>query len=94
MNVKVTVMFREDEHGDVIAVFPYMIYNSGGNCCCYARVGQHSECSWEYVIKNTTPAKEYNDLKRELESIGYSLNNIQRRNYNKYLKEYYKSKES
>jgi hypothetical protein len=39
---------------------------------CYARVGQHSSCSWEWY-RETRPAKpeDYASLKRELESAPY-----------------------
>ena len=86
--VKVDVMFRQDNDG-VTAVFPYEIADWEGNCTCYAHLGQHSSCCWEWVME-TKPATEYAELKCELESIGYIVNVIHRRNYDKYLKELYK----
>lgn len=75
---KTLVKFRKDEAG-VTAVFPQLKYNKRlyGNdmVSCYAHVGQHSGASIEWVNESTTPATEadYNDLKQELESIGYDL---------------------
>jgi len=89
--MKTEVMFRVEE-GGVLAVFPYDIEDMQGNCGCYAHVGQHSACSYEYVLKNTKPAQHYEDLKNELESIGYNLEVIRRREYDKYLEAYYRMK--
>ncbi len=50
---------------------------AGDTMTCYAQIGQHGACSWDWVRSKTraaTPA-EYADLKRELESppFGYRL---------------------
>lgn len=44
-----------------------------GNFLCYAHVGQHGECSIQWVYEDTEPAtpEEYSDLLDELEYIGY-----------------------
>jgi len=87
--VKIDVMFRRDKANEVLAVFPYDISDSKGHCSCYAHLGQHGGCSWDYVMTRTVPAKEYSELQRELESIGYELNIVKRRNYDRYLKAYH-----
>lgn len=84
-NLTIDVQFRKFKNGDVLAVFPYEISNRT-NVLSYMHVGQHSDCAWD--INNSTKAateSEYNDLKIELESIGYKLNVIKRRNHNKFL---------
>lgn len=80
------VMFRMDKHGahkEVTAVFPYEESTLGKPeyRTCYAHVGQHGACSWEWVLQKTRPAtvEEYTPLKQELESIGYELRVIKRR---------------
>ena len=96
---KTDVMFRKvksgDDKGTIEAFFPYDIADRKGNITCYADLGQHSGACWEYVINNTIPAKEneYQYLKSGLESIGYNLRIIKRRNYRKYLTEFQKEKE-
>jgi hypothetical protein len=91
-NFKTDVIFRKEKDGDICAFFPYDISDSKGNITHYAHIGQHSQAAWEYYLKDTKPCKspnEYNDLFQELESLGYNLNIIQRRNYKKYLNAYY-----
>ena len=48
----------------------------------------HGEAEYSAYMQNTRPAKEmeYTGLKNELESIGYNLNIISRRNLGTYLK--------
>ena len=72
---------------EVIALFPYSIYNHTGTIDSYMHIGQHSESDYNHCIKATKPAtkKEYIELKKELSSIGYNLKVIKRRNYDKYL---------
>jgi hypothetical protein len=89
-NFKTDVIFRNWNTPDfncIIAVFPYEINDLYGGCLSYQHLGQHSGMDYPSVINGTIPAKEneYIDLKSELESIGYNLNIIKRRNYNKYL---------
>ena len=45
---------------------------------CYAHLGQHSTCSESFLAEKCKKAleTEYQDLKTELESIGYNLNII------------------
>lgn len=41
---------------------------------CYAHIGQHSSCHINYAkeCKDATPT-QYNDLKNELQGLGYNL---------------------
>ena len=83
------VVFRKfkDVNKDVIALFPEDIYDGVGGdfvrtklCMSYMHLGQHSSADYHYVVSDSVPAKpeEYNELKKELEQIGYSLNVIKR----------------
>ena len=74
------VMFRKERNGGILAVFPYDSWKHNYNVLCYAHLGQHAACRWEYVICNTKPAKpeEYKSLYDELVSIGYQLRVIKR----------------
>lgn len=85
--MKTDVIFRTDKsNGDTIAYFPYEI-SVGYDATCYARVGQHSQCSHEYITGCTIPCNDYEPLKRELENLfGYELNIIKRRSYKKWAK--------
>jgi hypothetical protein len=83
------VIFRKEKDGDILALFPHEIDTLIGDIWCYAHVGQHSGADYDYCIQKSKPAKanEYQYLKEELESLGYNLKVIKRRNYNKYLTE-------
>jgi hypothetical protein len=92
------VIFRKETRekafkGEIFALFPYFIYNYTGLIYSYAHVGQHSGADYNHCIESSCPAKgnEYEDLKTELELLGYNLNVIKRRNYNKYLAAYRKA---
>lgn len=90
-NYLTEVIFRKvksgDDKGTIEAFFPYAISDTKGNVTCYAHIGQHSGACWDYFLFKTAPANEneYSELKSELESIGYNLNIIKKRNYSKYL---------
>lgn len=73
---------------ELLAVFPYII-ESPHNVMCYMHVGQHSVCNWNInaVARVATP-EQYATLYKELESIGYKLKVIKRRNHAKYLQAY------
>jgi hypothetical protein len=93
--IKVDVQFRKfkgDYNNQVTAVFPY-VTETMTDVACYAHVGQHSSCSWNYASMSTPATEaEYAPLKKELESIGYEVNIIKRRNHKKYLDAYYKNR--
>jgi hypothetical protein len=78
----------------VLALFPYSIYNGIGLIDSYMHVGQHSGAQYEHCIEISRPAteEEYKDLKKELESIGYNLRAIKRRNFNKYINAFNESR--
>lgn len=83
------VMFRKFRDGDIIALFPYEIFNFRGNVMSYMHVGQHGEAAYEDAIMGSTPAteEEYADLKKELENIGYNLKLIKKRSSDRFLTE-------
>lgn len=88
---KTEVIFRRESDGQILAVFPYDISTHEGEITVYAHLGQHSQADYNYCVMNCKPAKEseYTPLFQELESIGYNLKTIKRRNYKKYLKALY-----
>jgi hypothetical protein len=90
---KFTGKFQDFKEGDLIAVFPYEIYNQFGGVMSYQHIGQHGECD-PFINEVTTPAKqsEYAELLRELENLGYNLKVIRRRSHAKYLKAFYQLK--
>jgi hypothetical protein len=63
---------------DIVALFPEISgsYADPNICMCYEHIGQHGQANYYYCVHElTSPAKpeEYEDLKKELESIGYKL---------------------
>jgi hypothetical protein len=84
----VDVMFRVDRGrvswgnlADVYALFPGLAgTNKIHTCLCYQHVGQHSSADLQGCINKSRPAtpEEYDQLKRELERIGYVLNVVKR----------------
>ena len=93
-NFKTEVIFRREADGQILAVFPYLIGDNKGNVTVYSHVGQHHSADYNYCLNNCKPTKvnQYSDLFEELESIGYNLQVIKRRSYNKYLKAYYETR--
>lgn len=79
---KTIVVFRKfRKEGDIIAMFPLInADNNKGACMSYQHIGQHGAASYDLVNAYTIPAleREYTELKKELESIGYNLK-IQKR---------------
>lgn len=79
-----TVIFRADKRGEhkneVTAVFPYFDATPG-NMACYAHLGQHGECAFEWYARDTRPAtpEEYGPLLRELQNIYGPLRVARRR---------------
>ena len=81
------VIFRRfPEDNEIIALFPYELYNNRGGIMSYMHTGQHGEAEYSACFKNAVPAKEneYKGLKSELESLGYNLKVVKRRNYKRY----------
>lgn len=72
---KTLVIFRAERSGpfkgDVTAVFPYEPGYDSWSMTCYAHVGQHSSCTWEwYRTTRAAIPSEYESLKHELENYG------------------------
>ena len=81
------VIFRKYPDGSIIALFPEEKWNRMGNCASYMHVGQHGPADYQHVVASTKPAKphEYEDLKRELQDLGYGLRiNMTKTEWNKY----------
>lgn len=87
----IEIQFRKLK-GDVIAVFPYEIWNSN-DVVSYSHRGQHSAAAW-YINDFTTAAKpaEYKELLQELKSIynDYNIKVITKRSHQKFLSAYKK----
>lgn len=83
--VNVDVVFRFFRK-EIIALFPYEIW-SGYDVTSYAHVGQHSGADYKGVVNSSRPASvgEYLPLLQELQSIGYNVTVINKRNTNSYL---------
>jgi hypothetical protein len=74
MTNQVYVIFRADgprNKPEITAVFPCEPADLEGNMSCYAHIGQHSACGFEWY-RTTRPAKpaEYADLLAELKNYG------------------------
>ena len=88
------VMFRKEKSrtfkDTIFALFPHECSTSEGLVTLYQHVGQHSSADYDFCIRKTKPAKkeEYKDLKEEIESLGYNLKIVKKRNYKKFLKSY------
>ena len=82
------VIFRKfNDGGDIIALFPLEPWDvQGFHCSSYQHQGQHGGADTGIIRSGTRPAKpeEYASLKKELESIGYNLEVIQRVPVNAY----------
>ena len=95
---KTDVMFRidttKDFKGNIFAIMPHSVVTYSGLVCTYQHIGQHSGGDHNKMVQTSRPAtkKEYKDLKKELRSLGYRVNVVIRRNYDKYLKDYYRVK--
>lgn len=74
------VVFRKFKgDGEIIALFPE-IDEGNYKCSSYMHVGQHGGADYIKVVADTHPARpeEYQDLKQELESMGYNLQVMRR----------------
>jgi hypothetical protein len=88
------VVFRKYKNGEIIALMPHEVCDQKGSVTSYMHVGQHGGANYDGVLANTklAPPTEALPLYTELESIGYNLLVIKKRNYNKYLLSYRKIK--
>lgn len=68
------VTFRKEPEGNVLAVFPEVVFNNMNHVQCYSQIGQHSACQEQYYNKlpKATP-EEYKEIKNELDNLGYNL---------------------
>lgn len=88
------IVFRvdttKDYMGTVFALFPHEVSDMSGSVTFYQHVGQHSSADYIHCIKRSRPAteEEARDLKAELESMGYNIQVVNNRNYDKYLADY------
>lgn len=72
---KVKFLIHPKYGNEVFAFFPAEKWSIQENMfSSYAHIGQHSPCHIDYANEciNATP-EQYNDLKKELETIGYNL---------------------
>jgi len=71
--MRTKVIFRKESNGEILAVFPHEA-NEPGEIVCYAHIGQHSCCAWEYIRAETVraTAAESAALLDELFRIGYN----------------------
>lgn len=92
------IMFRydttKDFKGTIFAVMPHHVDTLKGDVTTYQHVGQHSTGDYNVCLQQSRPATEieYADLKAEMESLGYNIKVVKRRNYDKYLKSYYEAR--
>lgn len=72
--MKTKVVFRKFKDGQVVALFPKLIWNNAGDIASYMHVGQHAGAN-RCIVNDTKPAtrQEYEELYKELKSIGYDL---------------------
>lgn len=70
------VVFRVwKDGGEVIALFPSLLWDDDGRVTAYEHVGQHCGVDYKDIISMTRPAspEEYESLYRELEWFGYVM---------------------
>ena len=85
------VVFRCDKHGDfkgiVFAMLPHEVSTQSGSVTSYQHVGQHSSADYSHCVSKSRLAtpKEYKDLKKEMEGLGYNLKVVKKQNYDKFL---------
>jgi hypothetical protein len=86
------VIFRKfsgKHQNRIIALFPYDIFDHKGNINSYMHIGQHGGANTNLIYSTKLATEsEYTDLKTELESLGYNLKVIKKRNHAKYIKAY------
>jgi hypothetical protein len=88
------VVFRKFKDGEIIALMPHEVCDHKGSVTSYMHIGQHGGADYNHIISTTklaTPTEAL-PLYQELESIGYNLVVVKKRNYNTYLKSYYKAR--
>lgn len=73
--MKTKVIFYKEPETGILAVFPDERFGIGSAFQnCYSHIGQHSGCHPSYVKElEEAEIRDYQDLLRELVSIGYDL---------------------
>ena len=73
-------IWRIDGEDELIALFPEQEGSQKGLVGSFQHIGQHGDADYYMIIDASRPAKpsEYQDLKEELESIGYNLRIVKR----------------
>jgi len=68
-------VYREFE-GETVALWSDTIADVHKNCMSYTHLGQHGAANYEFVMKNSRPAKPeaIRALRKELLKIGYAEN--------------------
>lgn len=84
--MKTEVIFKQTNDGEVIAFFPYLIWDHSGNITSYQHIGQHGAASIEFY-RECKPTISSMNLFHELVSIGYDIKVIKRINYKRYFNE-------
>jgi hypothetical protein len=93
---KTDMVFRVDTSkefkGDVFVLFPHEVADFDGGVVSYQSVGQHSAADYVFCMGKSRKAneEEYAPLKKEMETLGYNVNLVSKRNYDKYLNSYKK----
>lgn len=77
----IVVFRRWKDTGDIIALFPELPADLGGDHCdAYEHVGQHGGADFHHVIRHTKPCstEQSADLATELRTIGHKLRPVKR----------------
>lgn len=85
------MIFKKDvnNNNEIVAFMPYDIENWRGEFTCYAHVGQHSLCCYDYYLScKKATEEEYKELLEELKSIGYDVEIIKKINGKKFRSAY------
>lgn len=85
---KTKVIFRKFKNGGIIAYFPEIPGdNNQDTCMSYMRIGRHGVATaLAYPDTKLASETEYQDLKNELERIGYNLEVIKKFSFKFMLK--------
>jgi len=69
---KIEVLFKLEERGNVLAIFPSLTENN--YVTCYAHIGQHGLACLSYIenLEDATP-EQSEELRKELITIGYEF---------------------
>ena len=72
------IILRKFKDGQIIALMPHDVDCHDGRINSYMHIGQHGLAEYSHCVNITKLATEaeYADLKKELESIGYLVNVI------------------